>query len=79
MKGKSRDDGFLINKSSLVLPGPEKSPIFSDFDSGRMTGYHFSKLPKFFDEKSPYPGPGHYDIPGSIGVIAPYARVKSIV
>ena len=77
MKGKARDDTYFINKSSLVLPGPENSANISDFDPKRMTGFQFGKGPKLPDEKSTIPGPGHYDIPRTIGVIPPYARMKS--
>jgi len=72
-----RDDSFIVYKSSLHLPGPDKSPLYSAFDSKNMTGYHFSKLPKFHNSGYLNSGPGFYDIPGTIGVIAPYARIKS--
>jgi hypothetical protein len=78
MKGQARDDFYFINRSSLSLPGPESSS-FSDFTPHKSTWFHFGRSPRLQDEKSLIPGPGHYDIPGSIGVIPPYARVKTSV
>ena len=72
-----RDDSFIVYKSSIHLPGPDKSPLYSAFDSKNTTGYHFGKVPKFYDSGYKNLNPGFYDIPGTIGIIAPYARIKS--
>ncbi len=76
---RGRDDSYIVYKSSLHLPGPDKSPIFSAFDPKDISGFHFSKLPRMQGGDSGFPGPGYYDIPGTIGIVAPYAIVKSSV
>ncbi len=78
MDNKTRDDTYIVLKSSVPLPGPGTYPSKSEFAVKNKT-IRFSQLARFPVEKSGSGalGPGSYAINGTIGVVAGYHKIQT--